>query len=155
MTQQNAAFRTVMRGYEPSEVDRALADLQKALEQARAEAGNNSVAVTKLTSQVSQLEEQANGYRTRIAALEQEQKESTAPTFTDLGARIGKMLKLAEDEANDLRNKAKAEAEKLVSEAEASAEQARAAADRYAADVTSKTDAESTHALEAAKRQSD
>jgi DivIVA domain-containing protein len=155
MTQQNAAFRTVMRGYEPAEVDRALADLHKALDQARAEAGDSSVAATKLTSQIAQLQEQANGYRTRIAALEQEQKETVAPSFTDLGARIGKMLKLAEDEAADLRAKAKAEAEKLVAEAEAAAEQTRTAADRYAADVTSRTDAESTRTLEAAKRQSD
>jgi DivIVA domain-containing protein len=73
MTQQNAAFRTVMRGYEPGEVDRAFADLHKALEQARAESGNNSVAVTKLTSQIAQLEEQANAYRARIAASEQQE----------------------------------------------------------------------------------
>jgi cell division septum initiation protein DivIVA len=155
MTQQNTTFRTVMRGYEPVEVDRSLADLQKALEQARAEAGNNSVAVTKLTSQVAQLEEQANAYRARIAAVEQEQKEVAPPSFTDLGARIGKMLKLAEDEAADLRGKARAEADRLVADANAAAEQTRTAADRYAADVTSRTDAEATRALEAAKRQSD
>ena len=99
MTQQNPGFRTVMRGYNPNEVDRSLTDLRKALDQARAEAADGSVAVTKLNSQVAQLGEQANSYRARIASLEQEQKEAAAPSFTDLGARIGKMLKLAEDEA--------------------------------------------------------
>ncbi len=156
MTQQNPAFRTVMRGYEPNEVDRVIAELRKTLDQTRAEAGDSSVAVTKLRSQVAQLEEQANSYRLRLATLEQEQKEATsAPTYTDLGARIGKMLKLAEDESADLRAKAKAEAEQLVAEAHTAADAARSAADRYAADVTSKTDAEATHLLEAAKRQSD
>ena len=156
MTQQNAAFRTVMRGYEPGEVDRAIAELRKALDQSRAEGGDNSVALTKLRSQVAQLEEQANAYRLRLATLEQEQKDFTAvPSYNDLGARIGKMLKLAEDEAKELVAKATAEAEKLVTEAQAAADATRSAADRYAADVSSKTDAESTHILEAAKRQSD
>ena len=104
---------------------------------------------------MNQLQEQANTYRTRIAALEQEQKQTGAPSYSDLGARIGKMLKLAEDEANELRAKAKAEADKTVEEANAAAEQTRAAAERYAADLTGKTNAESTHTLEAAKRQSD
>lgn len=156
MTQQNPAFRTVMRGYEPSEVDRALGELRKALDQSRAEAGDDSVALTKLHSQVAQLEEQANGYRLRLATLEQDQREATtAPTYTDLGARIGKMLKLAEDEAAELRSRALAEADKLVAEAKAGADAASVAADRYSADVTSKTDAEATRILEAAKRQSD
>lgn len=156
MTQQNAAFRTVMRGYEPGEVDRAIAELRKALDQSRAEGGDTSVALTKLRSQVAQLEEQANAYRLRLATLEQEQKDFTAvPSYADLGARIGKMLKLAEDEAAELVGKAKAEAEKLVTEAQSAADATRTAADRYSADITSKTDAESTHILEAAKRQSD
>ena len=156
MTQQNAAFRTVMRGYEPAEVDRAIAELRKALDQSRAESGDTSVAITKLRSQVAQLEEQANSYRLRLATMEQEHKDfAAAPSYTDLGARIGKMLKLAEDEAAELVAKARAEAEKLVTEAQAAADATRTAADRYSADVTSKTDAESTHTLEAAKRQSD
>ena len=41
-------FRTVMRGYEPTEVDRALGDLRKAVEQARTDAANAGVAVTNL-----------------------------------------------------------------------------------------------------------
>ncbi len=156
MTHQNTAFRTVMRGYEPGEVDRAISELRKALDQSRAEGGDTSVALTKLRSQVAQLEEQANAYRLRLATLEQEQKDFTAvPSYADLGARIGKMLKLAEDEAAELVAKAKAEAEKLVTEAQAAADATRTAADRYSADITSKSDAESTHTLEAAKRQSD
>jgi len=155
MTQQNPAFRTVMRGYEPAEVDRVLAEMRKSLDQTRAESGDSSVAVTKLRSQVAQLEEQANSYRLRLAAMEQDHKESSVPTYADLGARIGKMLKLAEDEATELVAKAKAAAEKLVSDAQAAAGATTTAADRYAADVISKTDADSTRLLEAAKRQSD
>ncbi len=75
MTQQNPGFRTVMRGYEPSEVDRAVAELRKLVEQARSQSADSLVAETKLHSQVAQLEEQASSYRTRIAALEQEQRE--------------------------------------------------------------------------------
>lgn len=155
MTQQNPAFRTVMRGYESGEVDRVVAELRKALEQARAETADSSISVTKMHSQVAQLEEQLSGYRARLAALEQEQRETAPPSFNDLGARIGKMLKLAQEEAAEMRAKAKSESDKLVADAEAAAEQTRVAADRYSRDVTSKTDAESTRALEGAKRQSD
>ena len=156
MTQQNPAFRTVMRGYEPGEVDRVMAELRKALDQTRAEAGDTSVALTKLRSQVAQLEEQANSYRLRLATMEQDHRDATtAPTYADLGARIGKMLKLAEDEATELVAHAKAAAAKLTSDAQTAADATTTSADRYSADVTSKTDAESTRLLEAAKRQSD
>lgn len=155
MTQQNATFRTVMRGYDPAEVERVFAELQHSVEQARSEANEQNASLQKLNSQIAQLQEQANGYRTRIAALSQEQKNQTAPTFADLGEHIGALLQTASDQAADLRNKAQAEAERTVNEANAAADQARAAADRYVAEVTSKTDAESTRTIEAAKRQAD
>ena len=156
MTHQNPGFRTVMRGYEPGEVDRVIAELRNTVAQARAESGDSSVALTKLRSQVAQLEEQANSYRLRLATMEQDHKEATnAPTYADLGARIGKMLKLAAEEAAEMAANAQAAAVQLVSEAQAAADATTTAADRYSADVSSKTDAESTRLLEAAKRQSD
>ncbi len=153
MSQLNPAFRTVMRGYEPTEVDRTLGDLRKAVDQARTDAANSGVAVTKLQSQVAQLEEQLAAEKSR--ALASESAPSAEPTFADFGTRVGKILTLANDEAKDLRSKAKAEADKLTTESVAAAEQAREAADRYAAEVTSKADADAARVVEAARQQAD
>lgn len=153
MSQLNPAFRTVMRGYEPTEVDRALGDLRKAVEQARTDAANAGVAVTKLQSQVSQLEEQLAAEKSRSLATEA--TPAAEPTFTDFGTRVGKILTLANDEAKDLRTKAKAEADKLTSESVAAADQAKQAADTYASEVTNKADADAARIVEAARQQAD
>lgn len=153
MSQLNPAFRTVMRGYEPTEVDRTLGDLRKAVEQARTDAANSGVAVTKLQSQVAQLEEQLAAEKSR--ALASESTPAAEPTFADFGTRVGKILTLANDEAKELRSKAKAEADKLTTDSVAAAEQAKEAADRYAAEVTSKADADAARIVEAARQQAD
>ncbi|PFG18408.1 DivIVA domain-containing protein [Propionicimonas paludicola] len=151
---QIPGFKTVLRGYDPTEVDRAIGDLAKARDQARSEAADSAIESTKLQATVAQLEEQLSGYRTRLAAVEQNQP-SDQPSFNDLGARIGRMLALAEDEADELKTRAKAEAERLSAEAEEAANQTKSAADRYARDVVSKADTEAARIVEAAKRQAD
>ncbi len=151
---QIPGFKTVLRGYDPTEVDRAIGDLAKARDQARSEAADSAIEATKLQATVAQLEEQLSGYRTRLAAVEQNQP-SEQPSFNDLGARIGRMLALAEDEADELKTRAKAEAERLTAEAEEAANQTKSAADRYARDVVSKADTEAARIVEAAKRQAD
>ncbi|MGV8850596.1 MAG: hypothetical protein ACOH16_13750 [Propionibacteriaceae bacterium] len=155
MSQLNPAFRTVMRGYEPTEVDRTLGDLRKAVEQARTDAANSGVAVAKLQSQLSQLEEQLANEKARASVLESGATTAAEPTFQDFGTRVGKILTLANDEAKDLRTRANAEADKLTSESEAAAEQAKASADRYVAEVTSKADADAARIVEAARQQAD
>ncbi|HET7723763.1 MAG TPA: DivIVA domain-containing protein [Propionibacteriaceae bacterium] len=151
----NPAFRTVMRGYEPNEVDKALADLRKALESARSETATYGVAVSKLQAQVAALEEGLATERQRSALLASEQAQQAEPTFADFGARIGKILTLANDEAKDLVSKAKAEATVLTRESTTAADQMRTAADRYAADTRSKADADAAKIVESARQQAD
>jgi len=155
MSQVNPAFRTVMRGYEPNEVDKALGDLRKALEQARSEAATHGVNVTKLQTHVAALEEGLTTEKQRSALFASEQAQKAEPTFTDFGTRVGKILSLAGDEAKDLVNKAKTEADTLTKESTAAAEQARGAADRYAAETRSKADADAAKIVEAARQQAD
>ena len=155
MSQVNPAFRTVMRGYEPNEVDKALGDLRKALEQARSEAATHGVNVTKLQTHVAALEEGLTTEKQRSALFASEQAQKAEPTFTDFGTRVGKILSLAGDEAKDLVNKAKTEADTLTKESTAAAEQARGAADRYAAETRSKVDADAAKIVEAARQQAD
>jgi cell division septum initiation protein DivIVA len=150
---QIPGFRTVLRGYDPTEVDRAIGDLCKARDQARAEAADGSLALGKAQAAVSQLEEQLAGYRTRLAKLESAKEEQ--PSFSDIGARIGRMLALAEDEASELRTRARAESERLSQEVNAEVEQLRSNAERHSRDVISKADTEAARILEAAKRQAD
>lgn len=150
---QIPGFRTVLRGYDPTEVDRAIGDLCKARDQARAEAADGSLALGKAQAAVSQLEEQLAGYRTRLAKLESAKEEQ--PSFSDIGARIGRMLALAEDEATELRTRARAESERLTGEVNAEVEQLKSNAERHSRDVISKADTEAARILEAAKRQAD
>lgn len=150
---QIPGFRTVLRGYDPTEVDRAIGDLCKARDQARAEAADESLSLGKAQAAVSQLEEQLASYRTRLAKLESAKEEQ--PSFSDIGARIGRMLALAEDEAAELRSRAKTEAERVSGEAIAEAEQLKANAERHSRDAISKADTEAARILEAAKRQAD
>jgi cell division septum initiation protein DivIVA len=150
---QIPGFRTVLRGYDPTEVDRAIGDLCKARDQARAEAADSSLSLGKTQAAVSQLEEQLSGYRTRLAKLESAKDEQ--PSFSDIGARIGRMLALAEDEASELRSRAKAEAERVTGEVNVEAEQLKNNAERHSRDVISKADTEAARILEAAKRQAD
>jgi DivIVA domain-containing protein len=155
MSQVNPPFRTVMRGYEPNEVDKALGDLRKALEQARSEAATHGVNVSKLQTQVAALEEGLTSEKQRSALLASEQAQKAEPTFTDFGTRVGKILSLAGDEAKDLVTKAKAEAEALTKDSTAAAEHARTSADRYAAETRSKADADAAKIVEAGRQQAD
>ena len=91
-----SAFRTVLRGYDPAEVDKSVAQLRQTLEVTRAETGDRTVGVSKLNAAVAQLQQQLTDYRAKIAALETERNDVVAaPTFADLGQRIGSMLSLA------------------------------------------------------------
>lgn len=144
----DVTFRTVMRGYDPNEVERTVGQLRQAADQARAEAADRTVELTKLRGQLTELE-------ARIAGLQDEQAHAAPPSFAELGARVGKILTLAEAEAKELVAKATAAAAALTEQTEAAAEQARTSAESYAADVRSKADAESARLVEAAKRQSD
>ena len=108
----NAPFRTVLRGYDPAEVDARL----RALSQQAGSAQATSDELTKARAQAQQLAEQVRALQTQIA--EPTVRPSRTPTaapvqasFTDLGARIGQMLSLAEEEATELRDQARADAD--------------------------------------------
>src|SRR5579884_151603 len=117
--QTTTTFRTVMRGYDPSEVDRQMAELSRAVAEANARADELEQRIQTLT----QAEED------RQLAKPQPPPE---PTFHDFGKRIGRILAMAEEEAEEMRAAAVAEVERSLAEAEASANETRAAADRYA-----------------------
>src|SRR5204862_749688 len=78
-----------------------------------------------------------------------------AQKFDALGARIGQILTLAEDEAAEIRATATVEIRRKLAEIEATNTKARAEADRYAAETRGAVDAEAARILEDAKRAAD
>lgn len=89
MTQSSSeAFRTVMRGYDPAEVDQRLAELTAAAETAARQ-------VAELTGRVEELTSCEAAARQAAVATSQGDR----PDFSELGVRIGQILTLAHEEA--------------------------------------------------------
>src|SRR4051812_1672629 len=88
-------FRTVMRGYEPAEVDRYIAQLTSAVQSA-------NQRVDELGSEVGRLTAEADEARNRPVSVSKPAPPAK-PTFADFGERVGRILALAEEEADEIR----------------------------------------------------
>ena len=141
MSQSEHQFRVVLRGYDPADVDRVLADLD-----ARATAAERET--TALRGRLEEAQVAREGSEADAAAV--------APaTFEHLGARVGQILGLAEEEAAELRDAARAELEALRKDAEQAAVAVRDEADRYADQRHRDADLESSRVLTDARRAAD
>ena len=155
MNESNAQFRSVLRGYDTAQVDQHVSDLTQAAAAARREAGDLSIQVSKLEAAQRQLMNDLEAHAARTRALEEEQKKAAAPTYAGLGQRIGSMLKLADEEGNNLRTRAQAEAETHHALADQGARATRQSADGYAKETRSAAEADAARFLEDAKRRAD
>ena len=179
---EGTTFRTVLRGYEPTEVDRAVADLQATLAALRQHAADLEEQVAGATPDTGATDAAASGpsrprpscassrrrtprsspsatsarpgpaRRGRRGAADAEPAEAS---YEHLGVRIGQMLGIARDEASDVRLRAATDAKAHREEVEAGALALRTDAETYAADVRSGVEAEAARMLEEARRQSD
>ena len=97
MSQQDHQFRVVLRGYDPADVDRVVADLE-----------NRAAAAEHGADQLRAQLEDAHGHA-EIARAERSAEAAQAPvqpaTFEHLGARVGQILGLAEEEAAEMRDR--------------------------------------------------
>lgn len=146
-------FRTVMRGYDPAEVDRVFGEVQ-----ARAESG--SAELEALRQRVADAETaaelaRAEAVTSREALLAREAQEPEAMTYAHLGERVGQILALAEVEAAEIRDRVLGEVETLRKEAEQEAGAVRADADRYAETTRRDADAEGARVLADARKAAD
>ena len=155
MNESNAQFRSVLRGYDTAQVDQHVNDLTQAASAARREAGDLSIQVTKLEAAQQQLRSDLEAQAAKARALEEEQKKAAAPTYADLGQRIGSMLQLADEEGNELRVRAQADAETHHALADESARGTRESADVYAKETRSAADSDAARILEDARRRAD
>jgi DivIVA domain-containing protein len=155
MNESNAQFRSVLRGYDTAQVDQHVSDLTRAAEAARREAGDLSIQVSKLEAAQRQLMSDIEAQAAKTRGLEEAQAKAAPPTYADLGQRIGAMLKLADEEGNDIRTRAKADAESHHALADESARATREGADIYAKETRSAADSEASRVLEDARRRAD
>jgi hypothetical protein len=145
----------VLRGYDPAEVDARLRALSQ--QAGSAQAANDELA--KARAQAQQLAEQVRALQSQVAEHERQADAGPVaqvqPTFTDLGARIGQMLSLAEEEAAELREKARSEADAHRQGVHDAVAKVQAEAERQAAERRSASEAESARLVEDAKRRAD
>lgn len=135
MTESNEMFRTVLRGYDPAEVDRRVDDL--------------TAAVTALT-------QQRDGLAARVEELHQTTLTAAEPAgFEHLGARVGQILALAESEAAELRGTAQDEAAAHLDTAHQDTTQIREQADRYSTTTQGDADAQAARIVEDARKAAD
>jgi DivIVA domain-containing protein len=155
MTDSNAHFRSVLRGYDPAQVDQHVHELAQAAAAARQEAAQRTVENSKLEATQGQLRKEVERHVQRARTLEEEQMKASAPTYATLGERIGSMLTLADKEASELRERAKADAANHHALADESALATRQDAEHYATETRSAAKAEAARFIEDAKRQAD
>ena len=99
--------------------------------------------VKKLTAENENLRELIEKLKDRVEAVEK-------PTYTGLGNHAAQLLGLAEQEAEDVRNRAVREADELVKKAEEEASMVRAAANHEAEEMRTKAVTELEEKLDAA-----
>jgi DivIVA domain-containing protein len=155
MTVSTTHFRSVLRGYDPAQVDQHVHDLARAAAAARQEAAERTIEVSKLEASHGQLRNEVERHAQLTRAFEEERKKAATPTYATLGDRIGSILTLADEEAHELRARAQADSADHHALADESAAATRRDADHYAAEMRSAADAEAGRFMENAKRQAD
>lgn len=133
-------FPIVMRGYERNQVNEAIRSLEDDLRTIMAE---RDQALT----QAAEEHARAENLGAEIGELKTQLRNSEAPTFETMGGRIASMLRLAEEEAAEIRRAAEEDAqqtrERSAQEKEDSDRQIasdRAEADQYVADRRGEAD---------------
>lgn len=144
------AFRTVLRGYEPAQVDQRTAELLAEVRARREEAARLREEVEALRRGSTQRPQ-----REPDADAGSDPRPPTPPAFHELGARIGQILTMADEEAHEMVVRAGDECSAMRAEVEASARVRRAEADRYDATVRADARLEAQRAVEAARRQAE
>jgi hypothetical protein len=119
-----------MRGYDPADVDRVMAELQQRASDAEARLQQASSAAAEVSP-------------------------AKEPTFEHLGERVAQILSLAETEAREMRDVAQAEAEETRKLADQAAVAVRDEADQYAESHRRDADTDGARILADARRAAD
>ena len=131
---EESQFRTVLRGFDPEQVKSAMDEMHTSVVTARRLAADRTIEVTRMQDHLNQVQRRLDEATARIAELEKQSPQS-APSAGDVGARIGSILALANEEAEELRAAGRDQAQRTLAEADASATAARSEAERHADQV--------------------
>jgi hypothetical protein len=103
-------FRTVLRGADPEQVAEAIKELHSSLVVARRAAADRTIELSRMQEEHQSLQAALQTAEQRITELERSGGTAAGGlTYGDVGSRIGSMLRLAEEEAAQLRAAAEAE----------------------------------------------
>lgn len=155
MSDSSVSFRSVLRGYDPTQVDHHMNELAQAAASAWEEAIERNRQINELTATNDRLKSEAALYAERARVLEEARIEAEEPTYTGLGERIGSVLTLVDNEVYELRTRARADAANSLAVADEIAMATRQEADQYARETRSAADDEIARALEGARLQAD
>lgn len=156
------SFDVVIRGYDRSQVHDVVDRLDGELRVAQADKDASAAKATELAKTLADAQ-------TELESLRQKAQSAAAPNFESMGARISHMLKLAEEEANDIRRIAgedhersqtelkatTAEGERLRAEAQSEAKRTTEQAQAESRRVTEETQAAAAKTVAEAKKQAD
>lgn len=142
-------FRVVLRGYEPAQVNERINELTKVAAQARAQ---RDALAARLEAAERDLAEatQAQTASTGAAPVAAE-----PPTYEHLGDRVGQILTLADQEAQDLRRRAEEQIAGLRRQLDEEEQATREKAERYAAETRSAAESEAARIVADARRAAD
>ncbi|WP_353065010.1 DivIVA domain-containing protein [Arcanobacterium hippocoleae] len=115
MSENEQLFPVVMRGYDRTQVDAKVSQLQQTLETTRAQ-------VTHLDSQILQLSAE-------LAQAHEAAREQERPSYSGLGTRVERLLRSAEEQALDVMTRARKEAAEIIAHAQVKAAQLHNSAD--------------------------
>jgi chromosome segregation ATPase len=101
-------FRTVLRGADPEQVAEAIKELHTSLVVARRAAADRTIELSRMQEEHQTLRSELEAAQQRIAELEQS-RSGSGTGYGDVGSRISSILRLAEEEAEQLRATAEAE----------------------------------------------
>lgn len=150
---EDQQFRTVLRGFDPDQVKAALEEMRNALSTARRIAADRTIELTRMQEQHGQVERDLDEAVQRIADLERRSAAGGNPNApADIGARIGSILALANEEAEELRAGGREQAQRQLDEASAAIAVSRAELERYAEGVRTNAHAQAGQVVEEARR---
>lgn len=133
-TEDVPQFATVMRGYDRGQVDDYVARLIDFLADAERRAERAETEVTKSNRRAERLAEELR------QALDRLQQPAPKRPWEGLGDRLESMLRLAQEEADAVRDQGRVEAEDLLAQARRQREQEVNAAERELAAVSTRRD---------------
>ena len=121
---EESQFRTVLRGFDPEQVKSAMDEMHTSVVTARRLAADRTIELTRMQDHLNQVQRRLDDATVRIAELEKQAPQSAA-SAADVGTRIGSILALANEEAEELRAAGREQAQRTLAEADLASAAAR------------------------------